>query len=247
MHTVFTYAAKSIVHSHRIFVNEHGQIIRKAVFSPKEETAFDYMKMRASFKRETYLTGVLFNRKAFLEINGYPSFSTGLATDDAFIFALSVKDRLLYDRNAIAYIRIHTEAESQSSSDGFRKLQTIREFGEYCNKVAKESGTFDRIQYRRFERAVKKYRRALFSYWWTKTAQFESTQKKGNNERLSELLSLVKNNRDNFTFRVKFALACRKYTGIFPERYATYRAIWEKIIGMRLSIKKMDTPWNDSR
>ncbi len=237
LQVVFDSSAKSIVHSHRIFVDEHGHRIKEAVLSPKEETAFDYIKMRACFKRQTYLSGVLFNRTAFQEINGYPSFSTGLASDDAFIFALSLKDRLLYDRNAIAYIRIHEEAESQSSSDGLRKLQTIQQFGEYCNRVAMESGTFDRIQCRKFEGAVKKYLRALFSDVWIKTAQFESTHKNANNERLSELLSLVKINRDNFTFRVKFAVDCWKFTGIFPEKYASYRAFWGKIIKICLSIK----------
>ena len=72
-------AVKSIIHSHRIFIDKAGHRIREAALSPQEETAVEYIKKRAHFKRETYLTGVLFNREAFLSINGYPVFATGLA------------------------------------------------------------------------------------------------------------------------------------------------------------------------
>ena len=74
LHTAVISEAKSIVHSHRIFIDKQGSKIREALLSPREETAFEYIKMRAKFKRETYLTGVLFNRKSFLEIKGYPAF-----------------------------------------------------------------------------------------------------------------------------------------------------------------------------
>jgi GT2 family glycosyltransferase len=230
LHNISESAAKSIIHSHRIFVDEHGHIIREAAISPKEETAFDYMKMRACFKRETYLTGVLFNRKAFRDIKGYPAFITGLATDDALIFALSLKDRLVFEPNAYAYIRIHDKAESRFSFDGMRKLQTIKQFGEYCTRVAEESRSLDIKQLSDVENAVKKYVKALNSWWWVKTLHFVLDQESKDSDQIAELLSLFQVDPDNFSFRVAFAVTCHKFIGIFPEKSKNYRKLWESII-----------------
>jgi glycosyltransferase involved in cell wall biosynthesis len=218
--------AKSIIHSHRVFVDKGGNRIREARFSPREETAFDYIQMRALFKRETYLTGVMFNRKAFLAIKGYPVFTTGLATDDAFIFALTLKDRLVFDRNAIAYVRLHEGAESINSSDGLKKLQTIGQFGEYCRKVIKNNDTVDRHQFMVFDQALKRYLRALYSFWWIQTAHSALSSGHNDQEQITALLALFTSNRDNFTFRVKFAVACYQITGILPEKFAGYRSFW---------------------
>ncbi len=238
LRTAIASAAKSIVQSQRIFIDKQGNRIREAIPSPQEESAFDYLKMRAQCKRETYLTGVLFNRNAFREIKGYPVFSTGLASDDAFIFALSLKDRLLCDRNAVAYVRIHEEAESRFCFDGVRKLQTIRQFDKYCKKVTMESGTFEQKQFSELGSAFKKYLRVLSQDWWLKAAQCIFNQGDTNQEQLSELLAFVRNNRDYFTFRIKFAVACKKLTGILPEKYAGYRACWENIISFSQFLRK---------
>jgi len=230
LHTAIATAAKSIVHSHRIFIDGQGNRIREAALSPPEETALDYMKMRAYSQRETYLTGVLFNRTMFNEINGYPAFSTGLASDDAFIFALSFKDRLVFDHHAIAYIRLHEGAESLNCSDSMKKLDTIKQFSEYCERVTKESIAFNKRQLRYFEHAFKRYLRGLYSYWWIQIAHCDFNQENRYHEQLSDLISLVKENRDNFTFRVKFAVAFRGLTGIFPEASRVYRTCWDYII-----------------
>jgi len=233
-----TSAAKSIVHSHRIFIDKGGNRIREASLPPKEETAFDYIKMRANFKRETYLTGVMFNRKAFFAIKGYPAFETGWSTDDAFIFALSLKDRLYFAQDAVAYIRIHEEAESKVFSEGMRKLKTFHQFGEYCKKAAQDSGVFDKKQYAEFEISLKKYISALNSLCWIQSTHHALLQENTNREQLAELLSFAINNPDGFTFRVKFAIACHKFTGIFPERYALYRAWWKNITKLTLYLRK---------
>jgi len=231
-------AAKSIVHSHRIFIDEQGNKIREATLSPQEETAFDYMKMRAYAKRETYLTGVLFNRKAFKEMKGYPSFATGLASDDAFIFALALKDRLVFDQSAVAYIRIHEGAESLSCSDGMRKLETVKQFGEYCERVARENGNYSQNKLRTFELTFSKYIRGLYSYWWIQTAHCTFDQGNKKEVPLQELLDLVKINWNNFSFRVKLAVLCHKITGIFPEASNGYRTCWEYIINVSQLLKK---------
>jgi glycosyltransferase involved in cell wall biosynthesis len=238
LHSAITSAAKSIIHSHRIFIDEQGNRIREAVLSPQEETGFDYMKMRANSKRETYLTGVLFNRTAFREIKGYPAFSTGLASDDAFIFALSLKDRLVFERNTVAYIRMHGGAESISCSGGMRKLDTIKQFGEYCKRVAKENVAFNQKQSRDFESAFKKYLKGLYSYWWIQTAHCAVSQKSKTDIELPELLSITKGNLDKLSFRAKFAVACYTLTGFFPEASRGYRTCWEHIINISQLLRK---------
>lgn len=230
VHTLIAAAAKSIIHSHLVYIDSQGNKIRDAQLAPPEETAFDYINMRSRFLRETYLTGVLFNRTAFREINGYPAFSSGLAADDAFIFTLALKDRLLFERDALSYIRIHAGAESRTASDGMRKLKTLQEFAEHCERVAKNSTLFDRKQLREFEIVLRKYLRALNSFWWIRAVHHALTQENKDREQLADLFSLMRNNRDNFSFRVKFAVVCQNITGIFPEGYAGYRAFWEKII-----------------
>jgi len=242
LHTAIDTKAKSIVHSHRIFIDKHGNKIQEAPFSPREETAFDYMKMRSQAKRETYLTGVLFNRKSFGEIGGYPSFATGLATDDAFIFALALKDRLCFAQNAIAYIRIHEEAESRLFSDGMIKMQTIQQFGEYCRRAAQQSDAFDKLQYGEFEKFLNKHIGILNSLCWIQTAHYALSQKIMNHEQLSELFLLARSNPDKFTFRVKLAVACQRLAGIFPEKYACYRACWENLLRFSLSLRKLIAP-----
>jgi hypothetical protein len=237
VHTVVDTDAKSIIHSHRIYIDKDGKKIREASLPPKEETAFEYINMRAHFKRETYLTGVLFNRKSFLVIEGYPVFKTGLATDDAFIFALSLIDRLVFEQTAIAYIRLHEGAESATTSDGLIKLQTIGQFDAYCRKVI-DCNTVDRDQFIIFDQALKRYLRALYSFWWIQTAHSAFSSKYTDQGLISALLSLFTSNRDNFTFRVKFAVACYKITGVLPEIFASYRSFWEKIIKTAQLLRK---------
>ena len=231
LQSVVASGARSVIHSHRIFIDSHGNRIREAKPSPREETAFDYMIMRAEYKRETYLTGVLFDRRAFIDIHGYPSFTTGLASDDAFIFALALKDRLVFDQNAVAYIRLHQGAESATALDGIKKLRTLDEFADYCKTAARASSPPDQDKLREFEQSLNKYFRALSSEYWVKAGHCAG-QVNGNRKQLAELIALARENPGRFTFRVKLAVGCYRITGIFPESYSWYSALWEKIKAM---------------
>jgi glycosyltransferase involved in cell wall biosynthesis len=228
LNTAITFAAKSIVHSHRIFIDKQGNRIREAVLSPQEETALDYIRMRANSRRETYLTGVLFNRNAFKEIKGYPSFATGLASDDAFIFALSLKDRLLFERTTCAFIRIHEEAESISNMGVVRKIQTIREFGDYCRRAAREFGNFTPEQMRSFYLMIKGYIKALNSYWWLRNVHAIIDQNINMNDELHLLNSLVMHDSHAFSLRIRLNILLEKMMGVNPETYKTYRYLWNK-------------------
>jgi glycosyltransferase involved in cell wall biosynthesis len=230
--SALSLAAKSIIHSHRIFIDRDGKSFREAPQWPRQETAFEYLAMRANSAGETYLTGALFNRKAFAEIKGYPDFSTGLASDDAFIFALSLRDRLLFEPDAVAFIRIHEEAESATGADGIKKLQTIKQFAEYCISKVNDNKAHDRQQLKDFQETLHKFVTVSGSLWWIKTAHFMLRSEDKNREDINRLLSLAAADRDHFSFRIKVALASRKLTGIFPERYRAYRACWDRIINL---------------
>ncbi len=242
IHSVGTFNAKCIVHSHRIFIDEQGNKIREAASAPTEETAINYIKMRAYGRRETYLTGVLFNRKAFNEINGYPNFLSGLATDDAFIFALSLKDRLVHDHNAVAFIRIHEQAESRLTKDGIIKLRTLKQFEEYCERIARESISSIDSQFNELRQALFKYLRSLYSFWWFTTLEYVLTQGTVSKAQLSELIDIVMCNWDKFTFRLKFSTICFRLTGFLPESYDSYRKCWLKIITLTQFLRKFVGP-----
>ncbi len=229
VHAINETNAKSIVHSRRIFIDHNGDTIREASHSPRTETALDYLQERAIFWRQTYLTGVLFNRRVFNEINGYPHFSTGLATDDAFIFALSLKDRLVFERHAISYIRLHEGAESITAADGIKKLHTLKQFKEYCYKAATASGALGKKEQHRFKRVMKKYLKSLNSSWWVQTAS-DALRRKGSAPRPpAELLSLVDDAGMQFDLRVKCDAALLRHAGWYPEVNRCYRFFWSAI------------------
>ncbi|TWJ32608.1 glycosyltransferase family 2 protein [Geobacter argillaceus] len=231
--TVTALATRCIVHSHRIFVDEQGRRIGAASMAPAEETAFDYLQMRALSKRETYLTGVLFQRAAFVEIGSYPAFTTGLLSDDALIFALALRDRLVFSKDAASFIRIHSGAESLTASDAARKLDTIAEFEAYCREKAagQKADSLDG--------SLRGYVRAMNSFWWLAGVHgfFDSDD---TGEKLAPFIARVVANRDRFSPRVRLAVAGARVFGVCPERFAWYRALWAAVKRLVVSLKKQN-------
>jgi len=220
-----TSKTKSVIDSHRIFIDEQGKKIREARPSPCEESAFEYLNQRSRNIRETYLTGVLFKRTAFQKIGGYPVFSTGLGSDDAFIFALAMQDQLVFESSAIASIRIHKGAESRSAADGINKLETIKEFISYCFSVAHKFGNITSEQERSFVRTLERYRMNLNSYWWRSAVHAALDQNHDkNNEELTKLRSRVSEDRHAFSRRIRFNVFLEDRTKHNPESCRIYRA-----------------------
>jgi glycosyltransferase involved in cell wall biosynthesis len=157
VHAIEKRSARTIIHSRKILIDARGRTIREALPSPAEESGFDYLVHRSQYKRETFLSGLFFNRTAFDEIGGYPQFTTGLASDDAFIFSLSLKDRLVCEGDAIVFIRMHLDAESHQCAEILPQLQALSEFGAYCDGVARRSGSFDDAHLRILSGAIQRY------------------------------------------------------------------------------------------
>jgi glycosyltransferase involved in cell wall biosynthesis len=225
LESVRSSGVKSIVHSHRIFIDSEGHKIREARNSPPEESALHYIEMRSRNRRETYLTGVLFNRESFHKIGGYPEFSTGIASDDAFIFTLSLLDRLVFVPSAIASIRIHKDAESKSSADGLKKLETVQEFFAFCLRAADEYGNFTPEQQHTCLRIMERYRKHMNSYWWRTAVHAALDQNnKDVSDDLTNLGSRVRNERHAFSTRIRFNQFLEDLLKLNPESCRIYRS-----------------------
>lgn len=226
------YNAKSIADCHRIFVDEDGNKISEAIRVASEVSATEYIKGRLEASRQTYLTGILFNREIFKKIGGYPRFTTGMASDDAFIFSLSIKDKLYYNNKAIAYIRIHKGAESNALENIPLILKTISEFRLYCQNKAKDIAFSSQKDADAFIRVLERYIVRLNSGCWLKRAHdILFSQQPDKRGRFLDLCAIVMKNNFRFSHRVYLNRFLFQKFGLFPETSLLYRMLWELIEG----------------
>ena len=224
--------AKSIVDCHRIFINMDGKVLSKAIPAAPEISATQYLKKRLEASRQTYLTGILFNRDAFKKIGGYPLFTTGIASDDAFIFSLSIKDRLVHNRNAIAYIRIHEGAESVAIQNILSILNTISEFKSYCKDKAAEIAFLSQKDADTFAKVLEKYVTRLNSGCWLKKAHNILFSRQPNKrDHLMDLCNIARKKDFDFSCRVRMNRFLFDKTGLFPEASLLYRMMWQCVEG----------------
>lgn len=220
-------AARSVVHSRRLLIDETGKTIREAACPPDAESALDYIVNRARGTRQTYLTGVFFSRQAFDSIGGYPRFTTGMASDDAFIFALAIQDRLVFSRGAIACVRIHEGAESLAASGSLKHLNALKEFRSYVETAARRSALYSPEELTAIANAVRGYVRLLNSSLWLRDAQAAALAQSGlSANQLLELSRLTRETDYHFTARVLLDSYCIEKFGYCPEKSRLYRRCW---------------------
>ena len=133
------YGTLGVVYAPLKFIDSHGMSIREGIRGPEQESPLSYLAARSHNRRETYLSGVFFTRELFEKIGGYPKFSTGMGTDDAFIFHLGTIGGMIgCNWKTKAYIRHHDSAESMALSGGLiRHFRSLLEFQFYCCDVAR--------------------------------------------------------------------------------------------------------------
>lgn len=217
-------SVSSVVHCNRLLVDDKGNLIRKTSLSPAIESPIDYIYNRSIFKRETFLTGVFFSRKFFAEIGGYPQFATGMATDDAFIFALALKDKLFCCEDAVAYVRMHSGAESHKAYDGIKHIRALQDYKKYINEVAEQSGRFDSLTLRQISDITARFVKIHASgFWLANVLSILESNRDCDNGVLNALYSLAEDKRYRFNIRVSFDLFCIKHFGYCPERNRLYR------------------------
>lgn len=226
------WGAKAVVDSHRIFIDAEGNRMREAAPAPAEESALGYMRNRATGTRETYLTGVFFHRRAFEEIGGYPEFRTGMASDDAFIFALSLMDRLVHQEEAAAFVRIHAGAESQACSRMPDIVNTLDQFRAYMVKAAVESLRFGHSEAEEFLRLVDRYATIIGSVCWIQSLHGVIDRKgPGWKDDVRFLSDLVVSDNAKFTFRIRFDAGMVRHLHFCPETLGVYRGLWKALTG----------------
>lgn len=235
-------SAKAIVDGHRIFIDDNGATMRVARSSPETESAVGYLRSRTLFLRDTYLTGILFNRKSFAEVGGYPVFTTGMGSDDAFIFSLAMKDRLCHARGAVAYVRIHEKAESQRASDALPHMRSVNEYRQYVLSALTDSGQFDADTVRRVSRLIDLFVSCTYDALWIRKTRVlpseNETVMESDRRDIEELLSAVERNEFPFTGRVRMDAFFLTRSGIDMESSFPYRAFWEAWKSMRLLYHK---------
>lgn len=225
-----------VIHSHNHLVDDVGNMIRETWLPPVRETGVDYIKNRARLQRETFLTGVFFSRDAFRAIGGYPQFTTGTATDDAFIFALSRNNELLFNRHAVACIRVHAAAESHVPLTALKHIQSLRDFEGYIGKtfLGSESER-ERLSY-----YLKRYVRHLNSHLWLRDFRvIQADDVVGNATFLKELCETVEVKRSAYSLQVKLAVYFWRKLRLPIERNRFYQQFWDSLTTLKFNYYRL--------
>jgi glycosyltransferase involved in cell wall biosynthesis len=221
--------ATAVVNGHRILIDREGRELRETPPSPAEESAAGYLRARRDRKRETWLTGILFRTDAYRRIGGYPAFATGIATDDAFLFSLALLDRLVFEREAVARITIHPDAESESPADAEHHFRALAEFEEYVVRAASELGGMPPLVIGELREITREYVTRLDSEIWIRAVN--ALSRKQGEEAREEIRRLCTTAADGlfpFTPRVRTGARILRFTGWYPERFRPYRSFWKR-------------------
>lgn len=210
----------------REIVDAKGRRLRRARRPGGDVTALRFMESRLRKRRDSFLTGLIFRRDAFLAIGGYPVFATGLASDDAFIFSLALRDRLVSVDSAPACVRFHSEAESHLPGNLRPLLETMDQFVAYCLACGVASGRISGRDEERLVRTLDAYRAAVNSGNWLRHLHAALALKSGGDGLLKTLYPLGESPDFPFTRRVRFDALLHNNIGLSPERFLAYRALW---------------------
>jgi hypothetical protein len=231
--------ARSVVDGHRMFIDKDGAKIRDAHRPAASASAFEYIKSRARFWRESYLTGVFFRREAFEKSGGYPVFSTGAGTDDAFLFSLALQDRLCHAQEAVARIRVHPEAESRNAARALDHLKSTSELEAYVLARAEASGLFDRRQIASLRKWLRSYIAMSNDLLWNARAGSAIVEEgPAKTEGIGHLCGVAKEGAFPFTARTRANAFLLARTGLFLESHPAYRTAW-RIVKL-LNILRME-------
>jgi glycosyltransferase involved in cell wall biosynthesis len=215
------------------FIDAKGGTIGDVDALPENESALDYLRSRGAAARETYLSGTLFRRDAFWRIGGYPIFATGMAADEALLFALALPAGLSYVPEARVLIRVHGEAESQQVRGIPAHLKAVREFGDFCRQQAAGRARQDAKFGAELEGVIRQRMRGLNNLLWLRGERFLRKSKDGSKqagEELATLYQLARDRQSVFSPRIRVDGWIKLFTGISPESIGLYRYFWEKVL-----------------
>jgi glycosyltransferase involved in cell wall biosynthesis len=222
--------AQAIVHSHIVFVGPRGEFLHDALDASPEETAFEYVKGRSEFVTERYLSGILLSRKAFNEVGGYPVFTTGMAADDAMVFAISLKDRLVYSADAIVYVRLHADAESKQLADISGHLSSMQEYRAYCLNVAITYGGYGHDELTLLDERLLTHVYGMNARLWVGSIKQLIRQKAPDfQHKINALYNLGMDREFIFPSRVRLSSFFGLRFGFCLEKIGIYRNVWRQV------------------
>ncbi len=210
----------------REIVDAQGRRLRRARRPGGDVTALEFLESRLRKRRESFLTGVLFRRDAFSAIGGYPVFTTGLASDDAFIFSLALRNRLVAVDSAPACIRFHGAAESHLPGNLRQLLETMDQFVAYCRAAGAASGKISGKDEERLVHTLDAYRTAVNSGNWLRHLHAVLGRGRGGEVLMKSLYALGESPEFPFTRRIRFDAMVHRTFGLSPEKILPYRAAW---------------------
>lgn len=218
---------QAVIHGAKTLIDEKGMTLSASSHAPQSESSLEYIAARARFERQTFLSGVVFSREAFLYIGGYPVFTTGTSTDDAFIFALALGGPLRYCDRALTFIRLHAETESADGSAAINHIHSSRDFRNYIAKVSRESGLFGAGELAQIESLMCDYARKNNGHYWHAYARHVSGLfGKVSGIESEKLLAVIDNPVYQFPVRVRVAALFLRCFSLYLEKVRMYRAVW---------------------
>lgn len=155
-----------VVHGHLVMIDAEGGKTAESNVPPDHETAIEYLLGRALFLRHTFLCGIFFSRDAYNSMGGYPEFPTGMATDDALIYRLSLENGLFFNRSAVSFVRQYPEAESYRSADAPSHIRSFEAFRTYVHRASMNTGLFTSVEIALIEAITDHYvNRSITGQW----------------------------------------------------------------------------------
>jgi len=238
--TVLSRNADTVVHGHIVFHDYNSNALIEGRPSPAEESALQFIESRALFLKDRYLSCVMFSRKYFNSIGGYPPFASGLAADDALIFALALKDRLYCNAESIVYIGIHEGAESRQNTEISRHVMALRQYYHYCFHHAKVSRQMTTNELKILRNYLKIFVSATSIHFWNHSMRMHMANDACASRRmLRRLYRLGVDPRFHFSPRIRVSSFIGLVTGICVEKYDKYDKIVNKLT-LLLSNKSSD-------
>ncbi len=228
------HADLDVVEGRRVLIGPAGEPLSESPVPPGPASATDYLVSRSQFRRQAFLAGVFFSRKAYEAIGGYPPLATGMASDDALIFALALRRGLHCNAEATAFVRMHPDAESHSAANAVGNIRSFGDFRRYVSAKARACPSLTRAEVRTVERTAKRYTEASINEFWIRRCR-DLLRARGPESRraLGELYALGLDLRYPFSARYRLSALFGRLLRVHLERSPGYGRFWDGLLRLR--------------
>jgi hypothetical protein len=147
-----------------------------------------------------------------------------MCTDSVFIFALAFDNVLAYSNKAIVYTRIHKQAESETAENIEKKLLSIKQMHNYCQKVYSDNHKSYQLEKEKVLNSLKYYDKFLNSaLLLRKYREVVSKQSKTHAKKsLHRITNFCKKNKIFISKRFRLLVYFFIYFGVNLEKLKLY-------------------------